>query len=121
MLRENFSQIEEIVSSNPDYTPNKVLLTNIPQLTISIAAISNVLKTLMVTPKKSYREIEKVNNEHYIEARKNYGIWFNETLHCNHERTIFVNLHFQRQQAYSERGTTANVTVPSVRGRSVSL
>lgn len=89
------SSIEDIVSENPEYTLKdikNILEHTIPGLEISLVSIHNALKILMVTLKKTHRELERVNENKYIELRQAYAIWFNDTF----KGTYFIFLIFQK-------------------------
>ena len=95
-------------------------------MTLSLTTVNNALQKLMVTVKKPHRELQRVNEQSYIEKRKLYAIWFNEMFKRGYENAFFVDespftLHLSRQIARSRRGQRANVIVPTIRGRNVSL
>jgi len=126
---EILSQIEDLVSIDPEITLRQIkdkLIENHPGFIISLSSINLALEKLIITIKKSHRELEKVNEEHYIKLRQEFAIWFNERFPNEFDEAIFVdespfNLHLKRQQARSKKGTRANIRIPTVRGRSVSL
>lgn len=121
--------IENIVEANPDYTLKQIknsVAEIIPNNSISLSTVNNALQFLLITVKKAHRELNKVNLPDYIEKRREYAIWFNSTYGLDCSNVIFVdespfNLHMQRMQARSKKGTRANLAIPTVRGRNASL
>lgn len=113
------NDIEEIVSIHPDFTLKEIkerLQQRNQELEISLTSIDNALKSLMITLKKSHRELDRVNSENSIQLRKNYAVWFNEKFGCNYRSVIFVdesgfNLTLRRLQSRSKRGTRSNIKV----------
>jgi len=80
----------------------------------------------MITVKKVHRVVNKVNQPSYVEFRREYSIWFNNFFIGDYRRLVFIdeisfNLHLSRKNGRSKRGTRTNVTVPTVRGRSITL
>ena len=79
----------------------------------------------MITVKKPHRELQRVNEQSYIEKRKLYAMWFNEMFKRGYENAFFdespFTLHLSRQIARSRRGQRVNVTVPTIRNSNVSL
>lgn len=121
--------IEDIISVNPGFTL-KQIKTELEKMNIanriSLSTIDRGLRTLLITCKRSHRELDRVNQDSYIEQRKNYSLWVHDTFSTDYSAMIFVdessfNLHLRRQQARSRRGTRANIIVPVVRGRSITL
>ena len=58
--------------------------------------------------------------------RKEYALWFNNHFNNDFSKAVFIdessfNLHLKRSHARSKKGTRAIVTVPTIRGRSISL
>jgi len=94
--------------------------------TISMSTINACLKELKITVKLAHRELDRVNSTDKIILRKDYSLWFNNYFNSDYSRAVFIdessfNLHLKRSHARSKKGTRAIITVPTVRGRSVSL
>ena len=125
------TEIENIFSFNPSLTlvQSKRILEERHggDFNISTSTINRALQELKITMKLSHRELDRVNAPEKIVLRKAYAIWFNNHFPNNDYSTaVFIdessfNLHLQRSQARSTRGTRAIVRVPTVRGRSISL
>ena len=76
--------------------------------------------------KLTHRELDRVNSLEKIILRKEYALWFNNYFNNDFSKVVFIdeysfNLDMKRSLARSRQGTRAIVTVPTVRGRSVSL
>jgi len=128
MTTDILIQVEEIISTEPQYTLKEIIgiLEKSNNVTLSLTTVNNALQKLMVTVKKPHRELQRVNEQSYIEKRKLYAIWFNEMFKRGYGNTYFVDespftLHLSRQIARSRRGQKANVIVPTIRSRNVSL
>jgi len=129
LTEDILKQVDEAVSMEPDITLKEIkkkLENQNENLTISLTTINNALEKIMITIKKPHIELVRVNEDHYIDQRKTYALWFNEMFANGYEKAIFVdespfNLHLKRSIARSKKGTRANVKVPTIRGRSVSL
>ena len=120
--------IEAAVEEEPGITLRGIQdkLSSQHNIVVSITAVANGLKTLKITLKKASIEIDRMNCENSIERRKQYAIDFRLSVPQQHEFLVFIdetgfNLHLRRTRARSRRGTRAIVTVPTVRGRNVSL
>ena len=123
-------EIEDIISENPGLTlmeiKSAVEALHQGQFQISISTINRCLSDLLITVKRAHRELDRVNLATTISARKEYALWFNNYSSVDFANIVFVdessfNLHCQRSQARSKKGTRANVVIPTIRGRSVSL
>ena len=76
--------------------------------------------------KLTHRELDRVNSSEKILSRKEYALWFNNHFNNDFSKDVFIdelsfNLHLKRYNARSKKGTSAIVTVPTIRGRSISL
>ena len=123
-------KIESIVSENPGYTLKEIKICLEMEIgkeyTISLSSIDKCLNELGVTLKKAHRELNVVNSQGKIQQRKDYSLWFNNYFSVDYSKIVFAdessfNLHLQRTYARSRVGTRANVTIPTVRTRSISL
>lgn len=97
-----------------------------PPFKISLSSIDRCLNSLCITLKKTHRVLDIVNSPEKVNQRKEYSLWFNNNFSMDYSKVIFVdessfNLHLQRSYGRSRIGERANVTIPAVRGRSVSL
>lgn len=73
-------RVEALVTVNPEYTLKdlqNILQSENADLQLSLVTIHNILNKLMITLKRSHRELERVNEPKYVEFRKSYSIWFN--------------------------------------------
>ena len=82
--------------------------------------------TVKKTMKLTHRELDRVNSSEKILLRKEYASWFNNHFNNDFSKAVFIdessfNLHLKRYHARSKKGTRAIVTVPTIRGRSISL
>lgn len=133
VLTQNIiNSIEMIVSSNPQLTLKEIKKTlegdcdGDDGFSISTTSINRCLQELKITMKQTHRELDRVNAFENIQLRKKYALWFNNHFNNDFSRAVFIdessfNLHLKRSCARSRRGTRAIVTVPTVRGRSISL
>lgn len=130
MTQAVIDEIEELVSCDPQLTlkeiKQKIENSREDGFSISISTINRCLVQLKITLKKTHLELDRVNSPEKIEERKVYSLWFNNFFSGDFSKAIFVdessfNLHLKRTMGRSKQGTRANVTVPTIRGRSVSL
>jgi hypothetical protein len=81
---------------------------------------------MKITVKMKHKEVSRVNEIHYIKKRKDYAVNFN-TKFLGDFRTIVVvdessfNTHLRKSQGRSPKGSSVDVKIPVLRGRSVSL
>lgn len=127
---DTMTKIEELVTFNPEFTlkeiKKKLEDSSNNNFSISIASINRCLQELKITMKQSHRELDRVNSPDKILLRKEYSLWFNNHFNNNFSRVVFIdessfNMHLHRSRARSRQGTRAIVTVPTIRGRSISL
>ncbi|KAF7692240.1 hypothetical protein CDIK_2417 [Cucumispora dikerogammari] len=125
-----FEKIETIVSNNPAYTLKQIIdeikLTESEEFTISTTTVDRALRELKITLKKIHLELGRVNSFEKILARKEYALWFNNKYISDYSNVVFVdessfNLHINRSQGRSRSGSRANLIIPTVRERSITL
>ena len=125
------NKIENIVESNGSLTLKEIktkLLTSLNNFNfqISLNTIDRCLQKIGISLKNNHKELYRVNLPDKIELRKEYSLWFNNFFLGDYRKIIFIdetsfNLHLRRTRSRSKIGTRANVMVPTVRGRSISL
>lgn len=121
-------KIEEMVEENPCITLKNISKEILERynIVLSINTIANGLKRLRITLKKASVQVDRRNNTTTIEQRKNYSLNFSRNAPEARKNIIFIdesgfNLHLRRSCARSRVNTPACVTIPTVRGRNVSL
>lgn len=127
-LTENILvEVERAVENNTQVTLKEIrdILVN-RDVILSIATIYRGLEILKVTFKRASKEIDKVNSPITIQKRKIYAIDFSNNAPENKSRCIFIdecgyNLHLRRGGAWSKKGTRANIILPAIRGRNITV
>jgi len=120
--------IEEIVENNPAATLKDIqkIIFDRQQITISITSIQNGLRKLRITLKKMSKVLDRVNSSETICKRKIYAEDFLHNAPNTNKNCIFIdesgfNLHLSRSLGRSKKGHVATITLPTVRGRMITL
>lgn len=119
--------LEGLVEERPDISLFE-LKTKVSEnfgINVSQQTVSNGLYKLGITRKKMEVIIESVNSERSKIARRNFARDFLDH-HPNDALNIFIdesgfNLHLRKTFGRSKSGVSAVQTVPTVRGRNISL
>ena len=120
-------EIEAMVENNHFITLKKMkTLLAAKDIFISQASIFNALQKLKLTLKLARCEVDRMNAPEIIAKRKVYARHFHRHSPPDKKKCIFVdecgyNLHLRRKFARSKSNTRANVVIPTVRGRNVTL
>lgn len=119
--------IEKLIEINSSITLKDIKenIYNNYNISISLSSIYRILLSLKITLKKASIQLERVNEEIYIDKRKEYALWFNNSVNGDVKRCIFIdecsfNLHIRRTMARSKSGDRATIVMPTIRGRSIT-
>lgn len=124
------NKLEEIIAYHPEFTLKEMKLKIEEYVgngfTISQSSICKCLQELRITLKLMHHEIERVNEPDILQKRKEYSLWFNNYFNNDYSGAVFIdeagfNLHLRRSYARARRGERANIRIPTVRGRSITL
>jgi transposase len=125
---EILRMIDDIVDSNPVITLKDIhkVLSERNNINISKSTVDNALKALKVTLKNSSKILDKVNAGETIEMKSVFSSYFLDNSPRDRRKLIFIdesgfNLHLRRSKARSKKGKRAQVVIPTVRGRNITL
>jgi len=120
--------IEQIVEEYPAATLKEIkrILFERIQVDISVSSVQNALHNLRITLKRFTRILDRVNSPETLKKRKDYAEDFIHNAPNTNKNCIFIdesgfNLHLSRSTGRSRKGVRASITLPTVRGRTVSL
>ena len=119
--------IENIVEHEPLITLKEISSRFATQgISLSISTIHRGLEQLKITVKKASRELENVNSQNNIQKRKLYALDFSQNSPSNKKNCIFIdecgfNCHLRKTCARSRIGLRANIVLPTIRGRNITL
>ncbi|XP_037919380.1 uncharacterized protein LOC119656819 [Hermetia illucens] len=118
---ELLTQLETCVESSPSISINEIRhQLSLKGFRVSMSTVNNGLAKLGITLKLAHFELDRVNDPHTIELRKDYAVELSRRCQQTRQKTIFIdecgfNLHLRRHH------TQARVVLPTVRGRNVTL
>jgi transposase len=122
------NKIETIVETNNSVSIKDIRRKIIEedQVSLCTGTVSNALKKLIISTKNLNKVFDKVNNVVYLEKRREYADDFNNNAPADLEKCIYIdeggfNLHLRRNRGRSKVGKRASVTIPTVKGRMITL
>ena len=118
--------LEITMEREPGITLSRLKTKCIQELNINVAISSLYKANLKITLKRSSIILDRVNDPERRQLRREYATDFLLNHSADIRKNVFVdesgfNLHMRRNYGRSHRGTRVNFTVPTIRGRNVTL